>query len=498
MHPARLAALGLLLAPVLLAARTFTVVAYNVENLFDLDGQAQFEEYQPDRYTPAHALTKLRNIARVLARHDDGRGADVLLLCELEVDATPAPRPADPEALLRRHAGTTLAEMLGPKLDAAIRDLPSEVLLLKALAEAGMTGYHVVTGEAPVAAGSGRKLGQKCAILSRFPIRSSRVHPTLDARAIVEAELDVDGHPLHVFANHWKSGASDPETERTRAANARTLRNRLDELLRADPQADIVIGGDLNSNYHQGRNPRLGTTGLNHVLGSQGDEAAAAEGRRDLYNLWYELPPAQRGSDTFRGQWGTLIHLIVSRGLYDFRGVQYVDNSFAVGKFSGLNVTPGGLPLRWSFAGPAGSGFSDHFPVSARFRTVEDGRTDRKLTLVNPSKEDPAAAPGTRVDYATVDLAQVAIRPESLPARVDLREEARKGGIFRVEGRIAPGGRLAIEFRGQTYDVWSHDAALRERLRASLRAGDTFRFYGELGTYRDRWQFVIQHPSWVQ
>ena len=70
MHPARLAALGLLLAPVLLAARTFTVVAYNVENLFDLDGQAQFEEYQPDRYTPAHALTKLRNTARVLARYE--------------------------------------------------------------------------------------------------------------------------------------------------------------------------------------------------------------------------------------------------------------------------------------------------------------------------------------------------------------------------------------------------------------------------------------------
>lgn len=499
MTPARFLGLALLLVPALLSARTFTVVTYNVENLFDLDGQAQFEDYRGDKYTPAHVLTKLRNAARVLARYDEGKGADILLLCELEVDATPGPRAPDYDALLRRYAGMTLAEMLGPKLDAAIADLPSEFLLLKALAEQGMTGYRVITGELPVAAGSGRRLGQKCAVFSRFPVRASRIHPTPDARPIVEAQVDVDGHPLHVFANHWKSGASDPETEKTRVANARTLRSRLDEILRQDPQADFIIGGDLNSNYNQSADSRLGTTGLNHVLGSQGDEAAAAEGRRDLYNLWFELPPGQRGSDTYRGQWGTLMHLILSRGLYDFRGVQYLDNSFAVGRFAGLNMTPTGQPLRWSFAGPAGAGCSDHFPVSARFRTVEDGRTERRLALVNPSREstEPAASP-RGIDYAAVDLAKVAIPPGSLPAQVDLRDESRKGQIFRVEGRIAPGRRLAIEFRGQTYDIWSYDAALRDRLRDSLRPGETFRFYGELGVYRDRWQFVIQHPSWVK
>ena len=68
------------------------------------------------------------------------------------------------------------------------------------------------------------------------------------------------------------------------------------------------------------------TTGLNDVLRSQGNELAVRGPQRDLYNLWFELPAPERGSDTYRGEWGTLMHLIISRGLYDFRGVQYVDN----------------------------------------------------------------------------------------------------------------------------------------------------------------------------
>jgi hypothetical protein len=46
--------------------------------------------------------------------------------------------------------------------------------------------------------------------------------------------------------------------------------------------------------------------------------------------------------------------------------------------------------------------------------------------------------------------------------------------------------------------VFSHDAHFRKKLRAEFQAGQTVRFYGELGQYRERWQFVIQDPSWVR
>jgi hypothetical protein len=481
------------------AARPFTVVAYNAENLVDVDGVAGFDDYQPAKYTRAHALTKFQNAARVVARFENGRGPDVLLLCELEVDLTPSKTTPDYDALLARYAHLTLEEMLGAKFDSEIADLPSEVLLAKALSDRGMTGYRIVVAENITAAGSGRKLEQKCAVFTRFPVKEARSHPTQDARAILEVQVEVDGAPLYLFANHWKSGASDPQTESVRAANARTLRTRLSEILRADPNADIIVGGDLNSQYNQKqRYPAMKTTGINDVLGSQGNELAIRGTQRDLYNLWFEIPASERGSDTYRGEWGTLMHLILSRGLYDYRGVQYVDNSFAVGKFVGLNADAGGVPVRWSFDGAGGSGFSDHFPISARFVTVSDNRPDRYLALRNGSVEQPGPVEVVRIDYAHLDLPGIAVSPAALPAGTAIRTEALKGKIFLVEGRVAGSARLAVEFRGETYDVWSYDEALRTKLRATYQERATLRFYGELGQFRDRWQFIVRDASWVR
>ncbi len=500
-RPMRSALFGLLaLASGLTAsARPFTVVAYNVENLFDLDGVAAYEEYKSDKYTPAHALTKLQNIARVVTKFEGGRGPDIVILSELEADATPGKTPPDYAAILKRYAGVKLADLLiGPKFDREVADLPSEALLLKALADAGITDYRMVVADNVTDPASGRKQAITNAVLTRFPVKSVRSHPTTDARAILEVLVEIDGAPLYVFANHWKSGASDPATEPARMANARTLRTRLDEILRADPNADIVLGGDFNSQYNQRqRYPAMKTTGMNDVLGSQGNELAVRQADRPLYNLWYELPPGERGSDTFRGEWGTLMHLIVSRGVYDYRGVQYVDNSFSVAKFPGLNADAMGLPVRWSGDGPTGSGFSDHFPVAAKFVTVADGRADRWLALTKPGSE--AAAPTeNKIAYDKIDLAKAALTPATIPAGRNIRNDEFKGKLFRVEGKVVPGTRLAVEFLGETYDVWTYDEALRNKLRADFAEGSTIRFYGELGVFRGRWQFVIQHPSWVK
>ncbi|MBL9187622.1 MAG: hypothetical protein JNK23_09105 [Opitutaceae bacterium] len=488
-------------------ARPFTVVAYNVENLFDLDGVAGYDDYQPARYSRAHALTKLRNIAKVGARFDDGRGPDVLMLCELETDATPGKTPPDYGALLAPYARVALEEMLGAKFDQRIADLPAEALLLKAFQEAGLTGYRVVTGDGVKPPPGERAPEIKNALFTRLPIVHTRKHPTTQARAILEVQVTVDGAPLFLFVNHWKSGASDPETEPLRVANATTLRRRLDEILRADPHADIILGGDFNAQYNQKqRYPRMATTGLNDVLRSQGDELAVRGPQHDLYNLWFELPPPERGSDTYRGEWGTLMHLIISRGLYDQRGVQYVDNSFAVAKFPGLNADARGLPARWTFDPPAGAGFSDHFPVVAKFTTVPDNRTDRWLELKNPSVDRPDLPPPPIVrsepprpaPLPAVDLDRIALDAKLLPAPAAIRDDAHKGKIFRIEGRVTASERLSVEVNGQTYEVWSYDAAMRASLRSRFNAGATMRFFGELAVFRERWQFVIRDASWVK
>lgn len=139
------------------AERPFTVVSYNVENLFDLDGTAGYPDYQPGKYTRAHALTKLQNIARVVAKFENGRGPDVLLFNEIETDKTPGKGAPNYDALLAPFAKVTLVDMLGAKFTPAVGDLPAEALLAKALAEAGLTGYRIVSGEDVTAAGSERK-----------------------------------------------------------------------------------------------------------------------------------------------------------------------------------------------------------------------------------------------------------------------------------------------------------------------------------------------------
>jgi len=480
-------------------AKPFIVLVYNVENLFDADGQAAFEDYQPARYSRQHVLTKLQNVTKVIGRFEEGRGPDIILFQEIEVDLTNGDKAPDYAAILQRYAGVKIADMLGGKFSPEIADLPAEALLLKAMNDAGLTGYTVVRAENIKTAESQHPLSQRCVVFTRFPVKEAHSHPTLDARAVLEVQVEVEGNLLYLFDNHWKSGASDPETEVARRANAATLRARLDEILQADPNADVIIGGDFNSQYNQRpRYPKMKTTGLNDVLGSQGNELAVRGKQRDLYNLWFEVAPEERGSDTYQGEWGTLMQMLITRGLYDYRGVQYVDNSFAIAKIPGLNLDDKGLPIRWSFEGPAGSGFSDHLPIYAKFLTVTDNRADRYLALHNASAETGLTSVN-KVDFGKVDLEKVAINLATLPPTAALRDGSYTGKILRVEGPVGQSkGGLTVEVRGDIYDVWTFDKELRAKLRDTYPAGATIRFYGELGQYKGRWQFIIRDESWVK
>jgi hypothetical protein len=480
-------------------AREFSVVAYNVENLFDVDGVAAYEDYQPTTYTPRHLAVKAGNIAKVLAGVK--RGPDIIVFNEIELDQTPESSIKDTDAWLDSVKDRKLADLLaGPAGLDALAGLTAETWLLKACSDAGLKGYHVaVSDEKPGAYEDGRELAVRNVIFSRFPITSTRTHPTPNARAVLEATLDVDGHPLTVFANHWKSGASDIETETVRLENAKTLRHRLDEILKNDPNADVIVAGDLNSHYNQKRRYRaMKTTGINDILGAQGNELALRGKGADLYNLWFELPSNHRGSDIYKEEWGTLMHLILSRGLYDQNGVQYADNSFAVMKIPGLNADIFGRPIRWSRS-KTPRGFSDHFPILARFRTVDDGDRNRWMPLNQPSLTETGPATPIRVKTSTVDLFDSAVRTAGLPADTNLRDGTFDGRVFFVEApaTVDERGFVHVRVRDQDYDVFAYDKGLRRLVRELARNDASLRFYGELGTYRGRWQFLLHGKEWL-
>lgn len=485
-------------------AAEFTVVTYNVENLFDADGTAIFDDYQETggehAYSPAKVLVKLQNVAEVLKTFNDGAGPEIVALNELEIDFTPESGVPDYAAMLDKYRSTTVARMLTTELDEEIRGLPVEALLLKLLEDEGMGGYQVAVGldkpDLEAVAGSDRQVHRKAhknAVFSKFPVAEVKSHPTPDARDILEVTLDVHGHPLILFVNHWKSRAGDFAAEQTRRLNAQTVRARLEAILAADPAADIIVTGDFNSQYNQSKvNPHLGKTAVNDVLGSQGDEAATASAQSfSLYNLWHELPPERRFSDHYDGQWGTLMQTMLTPGLYDHRGVQYADNSFQAVVLDGVNtVGPLKLPRRWTNAG-RGGGWSDHFPISARFRTVGDGDSAKRIELTGPGTEDAPAEP-LRTGVEDIDAGAVA----KFDSAYADDPAGHIGQLFRVSGRIVSLRPLTIAAGGREFLLHSHDESLRQKFR-SFPKGTRLEFVGEFALHRGKLQFIVEKESWI-
>ena len=501
--------LALLLAALAAAhpsqAREFTLISYNVENLFDADQVAIYEDYaesgKPDAYSPAKMLVKMQSIGKVLQSFNNGDGPEIACFNELEMDFTPDSKVSDYAGFLEKYKDTTAEKMLTSELNDEIRGLPAEALLLKYLEDQGMKGYHVVVGqdEPDLAALAStergvHKKGQKSGVFSKFPVTSTLSHPTPDARDILEVTLDVDGRPLTVFVNHWKSGAGSLEGEQSRRFNAKTLRDRLEEIFAKDPSADIVLAGDFNSQYKQTlAYPHMGKTGVNEVLGSQGDEKATATATNlSIYNLWHELPESERHSDHYNGKWGTLIQLMVTPGLYDYSGVQYVDNSFKVVALDSVNTTsPAKIPHRWSNAG-RGSGASDHFPISMRLRTTDANDSTKREELVNPGV--PAKDGNLLPVYAALKAADC---PE-FTAAIGKNTSEHMGEIFRVTGSIASVKPLVISVNGAEYQLWASDkeSTALQPVR-KLSRGSKIDILGMLSMHKGKTQFLVEDPSWV-
>lgn len=313
------------------------VAFWNVENLFDLDddteveGDEEFTAAGPKNWTAERLEIKLSNLARVIQDMNDKQGPDVLGLCEIENRA--------------------VIELLIKQLK-----LPRD--------------YAIVHQDSP----SGR--GIDCAVVydkKVVNLKSSQFHKIEGetTRDIVEAQLEVTGGAgaaakadFHLFANHWPSRLS-PEPERVKVAAV--LRKRIDEILAKDNHADVVVIGDLNDYPNN--------NSVAETLNATGDIKAVRVGAAKLYSaMWpiHEDPDA--GTYVFENKWGVLDHVILSAGLLDAKGLSYVPRS-ATTIFQAYQVfrpkTGIARPSR-SFSGNLfhANGYSDHVPVSAKFKIL--------------------------------------------------------------------------------------------------------------------------------
>ena len=322
-------------------AKEFRVASYNVENLFDdrRDG-TEYKDYRPkgkSGWTQHMYHTKLTHLSRVIKDVN----ADILGLCEIE----------------NTHA---------------LKDLQS-MLLKKGLDYP----YYAIADK--------KKGAVRVGILSMFPITQvQEIRVKHASRTILRATVEIEGNILIVYMNHWKSKRG-PESKRHLYAHA--LKRDIDTL---DTKSDFLIIGDLNENYNEAqtilhkKNRRLnntdGITGINHILKTSDNNTLVNEKKLTtqtknnfLYNLWLELPKKERYSIKSKKYKNTHDHIIVSRGLYDTKGITYIDNSFNTFKKPYL-LTKRGYVARWKQTHNKrkkhlGQGFSDHLCVYADFKT---------------------------------------------------------------------------------------------------------------------------------
>ncbi|WP_309387620.1 endonuclease/exonuclease/phosphatase family protein [Cerasicoccus frondis] len=487
-----------------LPARQFTVVVYNVENLFDADGVAQYGDYQPGNlsqpypYSPRKTLTKIQNITRVLENFNRGEGPEIILFQEFELDRTPESTVTDYAAFLEQYQDTTVDLMLTEQFDEAIAGLPVDALTLKYFEDHGLKGYHIAVPE-PLDPFEDSPAHNNV-IFTKFPILYEKSHPTPSARVIQEVGVEIDGEELILFNNHWKSGASSAKTEGKRVVNAMDLRLAVEALIIENPQADILIAGDLNTYYnapqHFPREKPEEWGGVEdyaiEVLGSQGDEFATRKGDRMLYNLWFELPEEKRASELYRGYWGTLMEILITPGLYDGRGVHYVDNSFRVIAVPGLNANgPWNEPISWHFVGETGGGFSDHFPIAVTLST------DPEPLFQAPSSQTMSAPTSVpMVDYSDVRITAVN-EFNGLVNHEPATLSANMGELFVVSGEYISKDPFKVRVGENEYELYSYDDETREKLKRHS-TGRNIRFIGQLGEYHGRPQFVIHTRQWLQ
>ncbi len=347
---------------------------YNVENLFDTqhDPGKNDHEFLPTgsyQWTEQKYTAKLRNIAQVLSElctefgnKKNPAGAAVIGLSEVENSRALEDLLREPALAAR---GYRYVHFDGPDrrgIDVALLYNPKAFRLV----EAQLIPYIYPTESQPdVDLGfyideNGRVKG--------YPYQNGllRGDTTYITRGFLTVEGYLGGEKFYFIVNHWPSrGAESPVRERA----GYQVRRLKEALLKQDPDARIVIMGDLNDD------PGNLSVSSPNALAAKSDKEACAS--HDLYNPWYDMLYKQGvGTLYYRGKWNLFDQIIFTGNLLqdkDKTRLHLLTN--AVFSRDYLLQTEGkykGAPKRTTAGGTWLNGYSDHLPT--QIFLVKDAR----------------------------------------------------------------------------------------------------------------------------
>lgn len=166
-----------------------------------------------------------------------------------------------------------------------------------------------------------------------------------------------DGEDMYIMVNHWPSRRGGEEVSAPgRATAAPICKHKVDSITKINPDAKIVIMGDLNDDPVS---PSVAVT-----LGAKGEKSQVSRG--GIYNPWVE--PFNKGIGTlaYGDSWNLFDQIMVSSGFLNrdqsgffFRDAHIFNKPWMIqqtGKYKGY-------PKRTYDFDNYMSGYSDHFPT---------------------------------------------------------------------------------------------------------------------------------------
>ncbi len=304
--------------------REYTVVSYNVENLFDTvdDPTIPDEEFLPaseKKWDNEKYQRKLTDIAKVISEVNPQELPEMVGLVEVEN-----------QQVLEDLVKT-----------GKLRDQ-----------------YAIVHEESP------DFRGIDVALIYRKDAFSEIVHevlpvtfpddPEFKTRDILHVTGKMKNNVVHVFVNHWPSRiGGDEKTEPKRLLAASVLKKKVDQVFAADPKARIIIMGDMND--------EPANKSLKETLGAQAPGSGAP-----LINLMMPDDVAGKGTYFYSGNWNMLDNIVVSEAVLNGKRMWIEDGKGTV--FSNdwmifINKNGDKTPNRSYVGNKYVGGVSDHFPV---------------------------------------------------------------------------------------------------------------------------------------
>ena len=176
-------------------------------------------------------------------------------------------------------------------------------------------------------------------------------------RDILWVKGKLNGELIHLYVNHWPSrSGGEKRSEPGRIAAAAVCRKHIDSILLKEPNAKIVVMGDLNDDPTNKSVEKV----LRAVDKDQLDQQGA------LFNPWLDLFRNGIGTLAYQDAWGLFDQIIVSKQWLNkdqsgfFLYQHHVFNKEFLVENNGRYK---GYPMRTWDGNSYRGGYSDHFPT---------------------------------------------------------------------------------------------------------------------------------------